>query len=475
MKKIIAILLLSFINCSLYAQSTETIAQEIQKHFNHSDYDSLYDLLAPEFQNQFPKKEHHEFYKSNIKEVFGQIQAIKFVSDSAKLLTYIVNFEKGKLYLMLYLEKDEKSNKLKISSLQWLPFDRVSDAKRDISSILSDNKKQTPIDKKIDSLALTYLENSSSCGISIGVIKGDNIQFYNYGEVKRGSLTLPGKNTLYEIGSITKVFTGIILANAVREKKLGLEDDIRKYLGGGYKNLEYEAHPIKIKHLCSHTSLLPAIPDNIEKQNSFSAEDPYKNYTKEMLKSYLQGVKIDTVPGTRYEYSNLGMAVLTLLLENVYKTKMSDLYRKFITKPLNMNSTSIFIDDTVNFAKGHSEIDGKVVGYWNLNAFEGAGALKSNANDMVKFMRANMLENNEAIALSHKSTYENASIKHGIAWVISSSHSGSDFIWHNGRTAGFSSVCGFVKDKKVGMVVLSNSGLACDQLGFEIIKLLMKQ
>ncbi len=136
----------------------------------------------------------------------------------------------------------------------------------------------------------------------------------------------PTANTLYEIGSITKTFTGTLLAQAVVEGKVNIDDDIRKYLSGSYPNLVYKGHPVKLFHLINHTSRLPfLLPNNINLSNFSQDTIPYivsaqqKNYSKETFLKDLHVVELDTIPGTKYGYSNASTQLLGFILEKLYK------------------------------------------------------------------------------------------------------------------------------------------------------------
>ncbi|MBN8694615.1 MAG: beta-lactamase family protein [Bacteroidetes bacterium] len=467
--KINCLILLSFLIYNGNAQqSANSHVNLIIKHYNDNDLDSLYFLLASNFQKEFPKEIHHEFYKNSIKAAYGKLNSIERKSSNKDGDAYIANFENGKLILLLRVSENG------IESVQWLPPDQAETPKRNIEEIKSDNKKADVLDVKIDSIVLDYLREANTSGMSIAVLHRGKIRYYNYGETDKKTKRLPALTTIYEIGSITKTFTGIMLANAVLEGKIKLEDDIRKYIGNDYSNLSYKNEPIRIKHLCTHTSLLPSVPMDVENQVGFKATDPYKNYTSEMLFAYLKTIKLDTIPGSKYEYSNVGFALLANILEKVYKLPLESLFEKYITKPNRMNNTSLIAKGSEEMAIGYTADTGLEAEYWNWKSIAGAGGIKSNIQDMAKYVETNLKSDNKAASLSHKKIYNQGQHAQGMAWVISPGKDTAQFIWHNGRTAGFSSVCGFIKELGFGVVVLSNSGMSCDRVGFGIIKHLMK-
>lgn len=122
------------------------------------------------------------------------------------------------------------------------------------TSVLYGQTKQVPLDTLVKRLGETFMKDKQAVGLSIGVYNNGANYFYNFGTTEKGKTQPPTQNTVYEIGSVTKAFVSLILANAVIEKKVKLDDDIRKYLDGVYPNLEYQKKPIKLVHLANTTS-----------------------------------------------------------------------------------------------------------------------------------------------------------------------------------------------------------------------------
>ncbi|NNU34491.1 beta-lactamase family protein [Mucilaginibacter sp. S1162] len=195
------------------------------------------------------------------------------------------------------------------------------------------------MDKAVDSVARQYFRDPNSAGLSIGIIKNGKRYIYHYGETKKQTGMLPDNATVYEIGSITKTFTATLLAHAVLENKVSLTDDIRKYLAGSYPNLEFNGRPITLQDLANHTSRLPELPEDIGSQAAFNPLMPEFNYDSARFYTALHKVKIDTLPGYKFLYSNWGYALLGHILENVYQQPYAVLLRNYITKPWGMNNT----------------------------------------------------------------------------------------------------------------------------------------
>lgn len=339
---------------------------------------------------------------------------------------------------------------------------------------LSDNKKITSLDSAVENAVLDFIQSPQNCGLSIGVLRDSMVYFYNYGETKRDNKILPKQNTLYEIGSVTKTFCGTILAYAVNEGKIKLDDDIRKYLPGKYPNLKTAKQVIEIKHLANHSSGLPRVPDNIETQQEYDPLNPYKNYSKEKLFEYLTKIKLDNEPGQLCEYSNTGMALLGIILEGIYNKSFEDLVKEKICLPNNMNNTAVNLSQyqLPLLCDGYDN-NGNPMPHWNLGAFVAAGGVRSCTNDMINYLRYNMAEKDVALKLAHMSTIDKGS-NVALAWHIIKTKYNNELVWHNGGTYGFSSFCGFIKEKKAAVIVLSNTATNIDFIGLSVLKLLQK-
>ncbi len=339
---------------------------------------------------------------------------------------------------------------------------------------LSDNKKLSVLDTVVENVMVDFMENPQNCGFSIGIIKDTSVYFYNYGETKRDNRTLPKQNTIYELGSVSKTFCGILLGYAISEGKIKLNDDIRKYLPGEYPNLKTNKNIIEIKHLANHSSGLPNVPSDLKMQAGYDSLNPYKNYTKDNLFAYLKTVKLESEPGQQCEYSNTGMALLGLILEKVYNKPFEELLKEKICFSNNMNNTAINLDpyQLPNFCEGHNN-NGKQTPHWELGAFIAAGGIRSCTNDMVNYLRYNMTEKDEALKMAHTSTI-NKSSNIALGWHIVNTKYNNELVWHNGATYGFSSFCGFIKTKNVGIVILSNTSTNIDFIALSILKYLQK-
>lgn len=339
-------------------------------------------------------------------------------------------------------------------------------------SYLAANPKLSDLDLLVDSMVKSFMQSPQNCGLSIGISKNGNTYFYNYGEIKRDSKKLPDQNTLYEIGSVTKTFCGLLLANAVIEKKIKLDDDIRKYLSGKYPSLMYNKRPIHISDLANHTSGLPRVPLNLMQQPGFDSLNPYQNYKKQQIFDYLKTLKLTREPGTVCDYSNLGMALLGVILEDVYGKSFEELIKEKICDKNGMSNTTIQLngDQLSRFAEGYTD-EGLNTPHWDLGAFVAAGAIRSTSEDMLKYLTYNLEEKDAVAQLVHKITFNNKETV-ALSWFLKKTKAANTLIWHNGATYGFSSFCGFIKEKNCSVVILSNSGTNVDYIGIALLNYL---
>jgi CubicO group peptidase (beta-lactamase class C family) len=462
--KTLKLLLLLLTSTLQFAQTSEkSVIDAIKKTYNSKDYSAFYNLISPNFKTQMSETDLKDFLSENVYKYYGEIKSIDFKKEKEGQKFYNTIFEKGELDLMLIF-----NNEFKIDGFSFTPSQEEVVTK---TAVLSDNKMSSQLDKVVDSIAKIHILNTKNVGLSIGIIQDGKTYYYHYGETKKESSNLPTNNTIYEIGSVSKTFTGYLLAQAIADKKISLDIDIRKYLVQKYPNLEFEGNPILIKHLISHTSTLPRLPEDLDKQPNYDQENPYANYSKEMISSYLKKFVMKSKPGMKQEYSNFGVALLGIILENIYKKPYKLLLKTYITSPFKMNNTceNLTKFQKINFATGYND-KGLETKHWDLVNFVAAGGIKSTIEDMTIYLQQNIDELNPNIKLSHEITFQDEKNTAEYAWVIQKMKSGNTLIWHNGGTYGFTSFCGFIKEKKCGVVVLNNSGNSVDNIAISILK-----
>ena len=314
--------------------------------------------------------------------------------------------------------------------------------------------------ERIDELVAP--EVRSYGGIAVGIIVGNQQRVFGYGS------NTPNGSTLFEVGSISKVFTGTLLDSMIEEGLVDLNDPIRKFLP---RDVVVEKE-ITLRHLVTHTSGLPRIPTNLWKRIKNRA-NPWAHYRDKDLYEFLSKYKFKREPGEKHEYSNVGMGLLGHLLALRAGRSYEDLLRKRICAPLGMKDTVITLspEQEERFEQGHSR-KGKPVSAWDLPALEGAGAIRSTVNNMLTFLAA-CLDGRYDRCHIPLFTVDKGQMDLAMAWHIQR-FIGMDHkaIWHNGETGGFHSFLAFVRETKTAVVVLSSTSNDIDEMAVRLLILL---
>lgn len=311
------------------------------------------------------------------------------------------------------------------------------------------------------SIVAARLDGVPGLGIAIGTIDGGKIEMMVHG-VSDGPHKLD-RDTVFEIGSITKTFTATLLAGMVQAHEVALDDPIEKYLPSGAKAPTFNGQHITLLDLASQSSGLPTLPSNITPRNP---TDPYADYTTAKLYEFLASYTLTRAPGTKYEYSNLGFGLLGQLLANRAGTSYDAFVRKRIVLPLGMNATGGAASDIVlaHLAPGH-DADGMRVHAWSFDALAGAGSLRSSLADMLKYLSANMNGTGpvaDAMRMAETPQRDAGNERIGLAWMT---RLPAKTVWHNGATYGYASFIGFSDDRTRGIVVLANAFTTIDDIG----------
>lgn len=317
------------------------------------------------------------------------------------------------------------------------------------------------MDTVVDHAVLPLTQDQPWVGFSVGVVKDGQIYRFNYGRTAKDKDEVPSEHTLYELGSVTKTFTSIILANAVLEKKVSLDDDIRRYLKGDYPNLEYNGKPIRLLHLVNLTSSLPNnMPDisSLKRSDSifYAVVKLNEHYGREDFFRDLHSVKLDTVPGLVPRHSNAAAELLGFILENVYQTSYEALVKKYITGPLKMEHTYLTVpaDQSALLAKCYNE-KGLTQPYIIPNA-GAAGGMKSCMDDMVRYVSFQLDENNAAVKMTHQVAWGDVNtFALGLNWFMGT-FDGKRQVRMDGTTFGFTSYCLLYPDLHFGVFLMTN-------------------
>jgi D-alanyl-D-alanine-carboxypeptidase/D-alanyl-D-alanine-endopeptidase len=316
----------------------------------------------------------------------------------------------------------------------------------------------------VDQLVQPLVDTGAVPGIVVGVLEDGKTQVFGYG--KGVGDRAPDAITIYEIGSVTKTFTTTALAIMVERKMVGLEDPVRKYLPADAvpPGKEGEAE-IRLVDLASQHSGLPRLPGNMRPKD---ADNPYVDYTPQLLYVFLTTRTLRLAPNTGFLYGNLGMGLLGHALSLRYGKSYEQMIVDLVAAPLELTDTraTLSADQQKRFVPGYDG-DGNPMHTWDFDALAGCGALRSTAADLLRFLQAQVNPPEKlksAIELAHVERHKiGASGSIALAWIIKPD--GKTY-WHNGGTAGYTTYISFNPERKTGVVVLVNNfGSLMDQVG----------
>ena len=373
MKKVILLLSLILSDKFLPAQDSQqqkidSICQLVKQYFNEKNSTKIYDLTGESFRKQLSLNVFQSLSENNLFPL-GEMKSTEFESYADGVSKFKVSFTSMKLGFFISLDKKDK-----IETFLFKPY--LDEFARKKDRVPTTNVLITALDKEVDSAVQPYISLQATVGLSIGILKDGRTIFYGYGETARGNGQIPNEHTIFEIGSLSKTFTSILLADAINDGKVQLDDPINKYLPDSIPLLQYEGIPVTIKTLANHSSGIPRMPSNFHSSDNFN---PYKDYDQSNMFHFYRNFKPVRKPGEKYEYSNIAVGTLGVILERVNHEKYETLFIKTICKPLGMNETREFLlsNDSAKFAKGYSE-DGDFKSQWDFKALAPAGGIRIN-------------------------------------------------------------------------------------------------
>jgi serine-type D-Ala-D-Ala carboxypeptidase/endopeptidase len=354
----------------------------------------------------------------------------------------------------------------------------MTQAPAETPAIPSDQYIRDVLTRRIDT-------DKQSVGIIAGVIDAKGRRIVAHGRLAAGDTRPLDGDTVFEIGSISKVFTALLLADMLRRNEVALTDPIAKYLPADAKVPERNGRTITLEDLASHTSGLPRMPSNFAPKDP---ANPYADYGLDRLVQFLSSYTLTRDPGAQYEYSNLGGGLLGTVLARRAGMSYEALLESRITGPLGMKSTRLMLspDMKARMATGHN---GQLTATANwdfpadTSALGGAGGLRSTMNDMLVFLAANMeamkpnagaktpLQSAMTSLLEKRRPTGNGGLDIALGWHVLKTPSDREIVWHNGGTGGFRSYMGFDAANGLGVVLLSNTSTprGIDDIGVHLL------
>uniref|UniRef100_B0T2W5 Beta-lactamase n=1 Tax=Caulobacter sp. (strain K31) TaxID=366602 RepID=B0T2W5_CAUSK len=339
-----------------------------------------------------------------------------------------------------------------------------------IPSALSGAAHAAAVDP-IGTLVADFVRAGKADGLSAAVVRGGRARFHNAGVIAQDTRAPATERSVYEVGSISKTLTGLLLAHAIGEGKAAATDDVRQYLPPGYDNLERDGRHVRLIDLVDTTS---ALPDNLPDWRQAvggakPAEIPFiaakllEGYTSQKLLADLKTASLVDKPGAVPRHSNVASQVVAIVLERLYGRPYAALLAQYIERPLGMASGAAQPPPAL-LVKGYGP-DGSATPALTEPVIRAAGGLRYSAADMARYIAAQLAARDPAIALTHQPAWgspDTGAI--GFHWMIAKTVDSQTYLRHSGGTFGFSAYCDFYPGQDYGVVLLANRSGAQDAL-----------
>jgi serine-type D-Ala-D-Ala carboxypeptidase/endopeptidase len=323
--------------------------------------------------------------------------------------------------------------------------------------------------------------DGTNAGMVVGIVDDHGSRIYSAGKLDNGADQDVDGDTVFEIGSATKTFTTLLLEDMAARGEMKLDDPVSKYLPESVKMPTHGGKEITLLNLAAQDSGLPFNPDNFRGSNW---TEKFRSYTVPQMYEFLSSYQLNINPGEKFQYSNIGMGLLGHVMELRSGQSFESLITERICRPLHMDSTCIMLTPqlTARLAKGHDE-SGKSTANWEMPALAATGALRSTANDLLKYAAAEVGLTDSALAglmqKTHVIQHDDAKVRDDFAghsalpWVDEGVliPPGSELLGHAGGTGGYNSFIGLDLERRIGVVVLTNqSKIHSSMLGWRILQ-----
>jgi len=312
-----------------------------------------------------------------------------------------------------------------------------------------------------------------SVGIVVGVLTPEGRTIIDHGPLAKGDTRQMNGDTVFEIGSVSKVFTSLLLADMVQRKEVALTDPVAKYLPDTVKLPGRGGKQITFVDLATHTSGLPRMPNNFKPADP---SNPYADYTVPQMYEFLSGYQLTRDIGEKYEYSNLGGGLLGHALARRAGVDYETLLHDRITGPLGMKDTAIKLSMgmQMRLATGYNAQLNRTSN-WDIPTLAGAGGIRSTANDLLTFLAAFLGYTKTPLApaiaamLETRRPTDLPTMEITLGWHVATKN--GPFIWHNGGTGGYRSFIGYDPKTRTGVVVLANAFTVAgvDDIGMHLL------
>lgn len=302
-----------------------------------------------------------------------------------------------------------------------------------------------------------FLDAEIISGLVVGLYDAGKLEIYGFGAGPGGKP--PTGGTLFELGSVTKVYTSLLLADAVQRREVTLDTEVAALLPPGTTVPTKDGTSITLRHLALHSSGLPRMPPSLMQEGNARPSDPYGGYGEDPLYQDLVGTQLEAAPGARVSYSNYGAGLLGHALGRKAGGGYGAALRARVLTPLGLADTHLGFPAGAPRAEGTNE-DLQPRPPWTFDALAGAGALVSNARDQLAFLAAQL----DAVAggkgplrgpmrLTHEVQGQDTGVPSGLGWALDR----DGRYWHNGGTGGYHAFIGFDPKTRRGIVLLAST------------------
>lgn len=434
-KKLLVLSLLILASSFVAAQDRyEPFLRAFAVNFNSLNYEAIYDLCADGFKAQVPK----DYFIQVLSGAYanaGKLNEIKLSEDTSTGKIFHAVCERATFVLTVNLDDTGKVSGLLISPLA--KYDG-----KDATTILNQWKA-----------------NKASAGLIIGRLRDGKPDIQYHGVASKSTSAPLDAQSIFEIGSISKPLTGILLHLLIADGKLSFDDPVNRFLPKGSQLPKVKNKEILIRHLVTHSSCLPRMPGNFNPPAA-EAANPYNYYSEKELLEYLPKVSTgDCEVNTTPAYSNLGAGLLGYILTRVSKKSYPELFAGRLANPLKTKSFGV-IGASDKWTQGHTPTGAAQVQWTFTDALVGAGGVDASADDMVKLltflMKPDQSPLGKAVTASVAPQLQGSQGVFGTFWVRTTRES-KTLIWHNGMTGGFNAFVGWIEGTQNGLFVLTNN------------------
>ncbi len=303
----------------------------------------------------------------------------------------------------------------------------------------------------VEHFATEFLDDDRIHSVSIALYNNGKETTFHFGEQNSNKKNPPTDSTLYELASVTKTFTGTMVAKAVLDGKISLDDDIRNYLPQEYPNFEYEGEKITIKDIITHTGGFPNFPPNDENKKAFW--------------NGLHQVEISSKPGTEFQYSNTAPEITAYILEKTYGVPYQKLIEQYILEPNEMTNTKFVLNanDKILLIQGYNG-ENQPQEHFQNNLWGGIAGIHSNTKDLIKYIKYHLNESIPEVQESHKNFFKTQyDFDIGYHWNIVEIENEVCYR-HHGGIWGMQNWLMVFPESNIGIAVLSNASFGGNAL-----------